>query len=138
MSWWTQAVNLRCGQWSFPAPRGLAQSGQLALLRLVQRLDVAGTEGARAVPLDELEEQGAAHVHGLREDLEHQAPVVAVDQHTQLAQGGDVHVLRGQPVAHDVVVAGRGGRETDPTTAEGAYRADDVTGTEGEVLHARA
>ena len=52
--------------------------GLLALDRLEQRFEVALAEGARAVPLDHLEEERRPVLRRLREDLEQVAVLVAV------------------------------------------------------------
>src|SRR6185295_17830071 len=58
----------------------------LALDRLEQGLEVALAEAAGAVALDDLEEDRRAVADRLREDLEHVALVVAVDQDAEAAQ----------------------------------------------------
>src|SRR3954466_4159725 len=58
----------------------------LALDRLEQGLEVALSETERAVPLDELEEDGRPVAGGLGEDLQQVAVLVAVDQDPALLQ----------------------------------------------------
>src|SRR3954464_217290 len=58
----------------------------LPLDRLEQRLEVALAEAERAVPLDELEEQGRAVADRLGEDLQQVAVLVAVDEDAALLQ----------------------------------------------------
>src|SRR5271170_54954 len=58
----------------------------LTLDRFKQRLEVAFSETAAALALDNLEKQRRAVFHRLGEDLQHVPLVVAIDQNTQLFQ----------------------------------------------------
>src|ERR671933_693016 len=116
----------------------VAALGLLALDRLEQRLEVAVAEAARAVALDDLEEDRRAVADRLREDLEEVALVVAVDQDALLAQVGELlddlwHARR------DLVVVGLGDREElDASAAHLGDRADDVARRHRDVLGAGA
>src|SRR6266700_8427650 len=75
----------------------------LLVERLVKGPDVAAAEGARAPAFDELEEERAALVRGVAEDLEELPPLVAVGEHVHFPQyvdrGGDrAHPARQRPV----------------------------------------
>src|ERR687885_1070182 len=104
----------------------VAALGLLALDRLEQRLEVAVAEAARAVALDDLEEDRRAVADGLGEDLQEVALVVAVDEDALLAEVGelldDLWDARG-----NLVVVGLGDREElDPALAQRRDGADDV------------
>src|SRR6476620_11804600 len=63
----------------------------LALDRLEERLEVALAEAERAVPLDELEEDGRPVAERLGEDLQQVAVLVAVDEDLALLELLDRH-----------------------------------------------
>src|SRR3990170_6739987 len=77
------------------AAGGLMRRSEVAALLLLaldgfeQRLEVAAPEAPRAVPLDDLEEEGRAVLHRLGEDLEQVALLVAVGLDAQLLE--EVH-----------------------------------------------
>src|SRR3954451_16651667 len=93
-----------CAAWPAGRPSPCSASevpprGLLALDRLEQRLEVALAEAARAVPLDQLEEDRRTVTERLREHLQQVALVVAVDQDAEPAQildrlGDLAHALR--------------------------------------------
>src|SRR5919107_4414995 len=82
----------------------------LALDRLEQRLEVAVAEAARAVALDDLEEDRRAVADRLGEDLQQVALVVAVDEDALLAQVGELVDDLGHP-RRDLLVVGVGDRQ---------------------------
>src|SRR5919106_6360321 len=71
---------------------------------LEQGLEVTFAEAARAVALDDLEEDRGPVADRLREDLEQVALVVAVDQDAEPAQVVDPLVDLADPLGHVVVV----------------------------------
>src|SRR3954452_11135870 len=77
----------------------------LALDRLEERLEVALAEAACAVALDDLEEDGRAVADRLREDLQHVALVVAVDEDAEPAQVLQALLDLADPL-RDVLVVG--------------------------------
>src|ERR1700750_1855800 len=94
----------------------------LALDGLEQRLEVAVAEAARAVALDDLEEDRRAVADRLREDLQQVALVVAVDEDALLAQVGELLDDLGD-ARGDLVVVGLGDRqELDGALAQGGDR----------------
>src|SRR5690349_22571492 len=102
----------------------VAALGLLALDRLEQRLEVAVAEAARAVALDDLEEDRRPVADRLREDLQQVALVVAVDEDALLAQVRELLDDLGHP-RRDLVVVGLGDREElDPAPAQRRDRAD--------------
>src|SRR5919108_3956487 len=82
----------------------------LALDRLEQRLEVAVAEAARAVALDDLEEDRRAVADRLREDLQQVALVVAVDEDALLAQVGELLDDLGHARGH-LLIVGLGDRQ---------------------------
>src|SRR3954464_15518510 len=93
-----------------PSPRSASEvppRGLLALDRLEQGLEVALAEAARAVPLDQLEEDRRAVAERLGEHLEQVALVVAVDEDSQPAQVVDRLGYLAHP-ARQLVVVGVG------------------------------
>src|SRR5919106_6983396 len=97
----------------------------LALDRLEQGLEVALAEAARAVALDDLEEQRRPVADGLGEDLQEVALVVAVDEDALLAQIRELLDDLGDARGHVLVVGRRDGEELDAAAAHLGDRADD-------------
>src|SRR3954447_26833935 len=83
----------------------------LSLDRLEQRLEVSLPEAARAMALDDLQEDRRPVAERLREDLQQVALVVAVDEDAQAPQVLDGLVDRADPRRHAVVVGVRGAQE---------------------------
>src|SRR6478672_1540859 len=112
----------------------------LALDRLEERLEVALAESERAVPLDELEEDGRAVAERLGEDLQQVAVLVAVDEELALLQLLDRHADVADPLAQlgVLVVAVGGVEELDAVGPQGVDRGEDVVRRDGEVLGAGA
>src|SRR3712207_2426511 len=73
-----------------PSVSEVAAEGLLTLDRLEQRLEVAVAEAARAVALDDLEEDRRPVADRLREDLQQVALVVAVDEDAEPLEVLDV------------------------------------------------
>src|SRR5262245_13790592 len=78
--------------------------GLLALDGLEQGLEVALTEAARAVPLDDLEEQRRPILHRLGEDLQQVPLVVPVHEDAQFGQFLAVLIDLADPLREHVVV----------------------------------
>ena len=76
----------------------------LTLDRLEEGLEVALSEAAGAVALDDLEEHGRPVARGLGEDLQQVALVVAVDQDPEPAQVLDVLLDLADPLRDLLVV----------------------------------
>jgi non-specific serine/threonine protein kinase len=112
----------------------------LALDRLEEGLEVALAEAERAVPLDELEEDGRPVADRLGEDLQQVAVLVAVDQDAALAQFLDGNPDLADPLPqHRVgVVRVRRDEELDAAGAQRVHASADVGRGERQVLHARA
>src|SRR5579875_399544 len=89
----------------------VAAPGLFAFDRLEQGLEVPLAEAHRAVPLDQLVEDRRAVFHGLGEDLQQVAVLVAVGEDAQLPQLLERHTGVADPVAEVVVVAVRGVEE---------------------------
>src|SRR6476469_826509 len=90
---------------SLVAPAAGSEVAALVLLafdRLEERLEVALAEAERAVPLDELEEDGRAVAERLGEDLQQVAVLVAVDEDAATLQ-----LLDGDPDLTDPSAEGR-------------------------------
>src|SRR3954471_19908878 len=108
----------------------------LALDRLEQRLEVAHAEAARAVALDDLEEEGRPVLDGPREDLKKVALLVPVGLHAEVFQ----HVHWDADVTHAVgerrVVLVRHPEELDAVLAQLPHRSDDVLRPQRDVLTA--
>src|SRR5690349_5510825 len=115
----------------------VAALGLLALDGLEQGLEVAVAEAARAVALDDLEEQRGAVAGRLREDLQQVALVVAVDEDALLLEVGQLALDLGHADDDVLVVGGRDRDELDAAAAHLGDRADDVTRGDGDVLRAR-
>src|SRR6478752_5383976 len=112
----------------------------LALDRLEEGLEVALPEAERAMPLDELEEDGRAVAEGLREDLQEVAVLVAVDEDAATLQLLDRDPDLTDPSAEGrVLVVGVGSaEELDTVVPQCIHGLEDVVGRDGEVLRARA
>src|SRR5438094_7069536 len=88
-------------------PSQRSAAGLLAFDRLEQRLEVALAETARPVPLDDLEEQRRPIGHRLRENLQHVALIVAVDEDAQLGQLLEILLDRPDALRQRLVVRWR-------------------------------
>ena len=123
-------------------PRGsLLEVPALCLLafdRLEQRLEVADPEAARAVPLDDLEEERRAVLDGPGEDLEEVALLVPVGLDAELLERVDRDPDVADAVGQRGVVLVRQPEELDAVVAELADGRDDVLGPQRDVLAARA
>src|SRR5688500_8819810 len=107
------------------APRARARSRSqvaalllLALDGLEQRLEVAHAEAARAVALDDLEEEGRPILDRAGEDLEQVALLVAVGLDTQLLQRVHRHAHVADPLGQRGVVLVRHAQELDSVLAQ--------------------
>src|SRR5919108_4704871 len=109
-----------------------------ALDGLEQCLEVALSEAAGAVALNDLEEDGGPVADRLREDLEQVALVVAVDLDAEPAQVVDLLVDLADPLWHVVVVLLRDVQELDAAFAQLGHAAHDVARGHRDVLSARA
>src|SRR5712691_1727895 len=110
--------------------------GLLALDRLEQRLEVADTEAARTVPLDDLEEEGRAILDRSREDLEEVALLVAVGLDAELLERLDRHPDVADSFAQRRVVLMRQAEELDPALVQLPDGPDDVLAPQSDVLAA--
>src|SRR4029079_15780190 len=97
-------------------------------------LEVADAEAARAVPLDDLEEERRAVLDGPGEDLEEVALLVAVGLDAQLLEGRNRDADVADAVGQRRVVLVRQAEELDAVLAQLADRRDDVLRPEGDVL----
>src|SRR4051794_10346911 len=107
-----------------------------ALDGLEERLEVALAEAARAVALDDLEEDGRAVADRLREDLQHVALVVAVDEDAESAQVLQALLDLADPLRDVLVVGLRHGQELDAAPAQLGHGLHDVPRRDGDVLRA--
>src|SRR5262245_2762766 len=98
----------------------------LALDRLEQGLEVALAEAAGAVALDDLEEHRRTVADRLREDLQHVALVVAVDEDAEAPQVLELLLDLADPLRHVLVVRVRHVEELDPALAHLCERAHRV------------
>ena len=81
------------------APRlEVAAPSLLDLDRLEERLEVADAEAARAVALDDLEEEGRPILHGAGEDLEQVALLVAIGLDAELLERVHRHADVADPI----------------------------------------
>src|SRR6478736_1280070 len=124
---------------SLVSPRAGSEVAALVLLALdglEERLEVALAEAERAVPLDELEEDGRAVAERLGEDLQQVAVLVAVDEDLALLQLLDRYADVADALAElgVLVVAVGGVEELDAVGPQGVDRGEDVVGRDGEVL----
>src|SRR3989304_4599793 len=92
----------------------------LALEGLEEGLEVADPEAARAVPVDDFEEEGRAILHRLGEDLEEIALLVAVGLDAELLEGVHGHASVADPFGLRGVVLVRQGGGTGPRGPPGA------------------
>ena len=69
-----------------PLSLEIAPQGLFSLDRLEQCLEIAFSKPARAVPLDDLEEERRPVLGGLREDLQQVSLLVAVGEDAQASQ----------------------------------------------------
>src|SRR3954451_18795043 len=106
----------------------------LALDRLEECLEVPLAEAARAVALDDLEEDRRPVADRLREDLQQVALVVAVDQDAEPAEVRQVLLDLADPLRHVVVVLLGDLEELDALLGEGRDAADDVARGDRDVL----
>ena len=110
----------------------------LALDRLEERLEVALAEAARAVALDDLEEDRRPVAERLREDLQQVALVVAVDEDAEPAQVVERLVDLADALGQLRVVGVRRAQERDAARRQLGDRRDDVRRRDRDVLDARA
>src|SRR5437016_9327735 len=96
----------------------------LALDRFEQRFEVPFAEAARAVPLDDLEEQRGAVLDRLGEDLQEVTFIVAVHEDAQLAELAEILVDLADARRQHVVVRLRHAEEGDIVGAQVAHRLD--------------
>src|SRR4051794_29201992 len=132
-----------CAAWPAGRPSPCSASevpprGLLALDRLEQRLEVALAEAARAVPLDQLEEDRRAVAERLGEDLEQVALVVAVDQDAEPAQIVERLVDVAHAAGHVGVVRVGRAQELDAIRGERLDGLHDVACRQRDVLRAGA
>src|SRR5262249_45668822 len=125
------AVGCRAGQRSEIAPASL-----LDLDRLEQRLEVADAEAARAVALDDLEEERRPVLDRPGEDLEEVALLVAVGLDAELLQRLDRDADVADPIDKLLVVGVGHAEELDAEAAQRPDRPDDVLGPQRDVLGA--
>src|SRR5687768_5319062 len=110
-SWHTRRARTACHGCMIAAGRAdprseVAAALLLALDRLEQGLEVALAEAERAVALDELEEDRRAVLHGLGEDLQQVAVLVAVHQDPPGLELGDRRADLADPLDERLVVVG--------------------------------
>src|SRR6187200_772042 len=110
----------------------------LALDGLEQRLEVAVAEAARAVALDDLEEDRRAVADRLGEDLQQVALVVAVDEDPEPLEVLEVLGDLADAVRRLVVVRVGRVEELDAARLELLDGLDDVARGDRDVLRARA
>src|SRR5689334_23144283 len=108
----------------------------LSLDRLEQRLEVADAEPARAVALDDLEEEGGAVLDRPREDLEQIALLVTVGLDTELLERIDRDADVADAVGQCRVVLVRQAEELDTVLPELPDGRHDVLGAQRDVLAA--
>src|SRR3954471_10449786 len=107
-----------------------------ALDRLEEGLEVALAEAQRAVPLDELEEDGRPVAERLGEDLQQVAVLVAVDEDLALLQLLDRHAYVADALTQLGVLVVAVGRveELDAVGPQRVHGGQDVVGRDGQVL----
>src|SRR5258706_9499015 len=102
--------------------------------RLEQCLEVADAEAARAMALDDLEEERWAILDRAGEDLEEVALLVAIGLDAQLFEGRDRHANVADAVGEGLVVGVGHAEELDAVLAQLPDGADDVLGAQRDVL----
>src|SRR5215207_3936739 len=110
----------------------------LTFNRFKERLDISATEAARAFALNNLHERSRARVQRFGEDLKHRAPLVLIDENTQLTKRLLLDVVQFPYALFHRLVVGVGSIEK--LDAIGAQRADgphNVTREQRDVLCAR-
>src|SRR5262245_57227188 len=120
-----------------PLALEIAPQGLLAFDRLEQCLEIAFSKPARAVALDDLEEERRPILRGLREDLKQVPLLVAVGEDAQATKVLVVHVDLAHAILQVVVVRGRSPEEPQPALLEPLHRANDVVRGHCHVLHSR-
>src|SRR6202040_3339820 len=100
--------------------------------------EVAFTEAAGAVALDDLEEDRRPVAERGSEDLEQVALVVAVGENPEPAELGERLIELPQALRHLVAVALGGAQEPDPACPQSVHRTYDVAGRQRDVLGAGA
>jgi hypothetical protein len=111
--------------------------GLLTLDGLEQGLEVADAEAARAVALDDLEEERRAVLDRAGEDLQEVALLVAVGFDAQLLERVDRHADVADAVGQAGVVLVRQAEELDAVVTQATDGADDVVGPQRDVLRPR-
>src|SRR5215203_4348201 len=92
--------------------------------RFKERLDISAAEAARAFALDNLHERSRARVQRFGEDLKHRAPLVLIDENTQLTKRLLLDVVQFPDAFFQRLVVGVGSIEK--LDATGAQRADGL------------
>src|SRR5207344_1911169 len=115
----------------------IAPQGLLSLDRFEQCLEIAFSKPARAVALDDLEEERRPILRGLREDLKQVPLLVAVGEDAQTTKVVVLHVDLADAFLQVLVVRGRSLEEPQPALFELLHRADDVVRGQRHVLHSR-
>src|SRR5690348_3706745 len=95
----------------------IAAPGLFALDRFEQGFEVPLAETAASLALDDFVEERRAVLDGAREDLEHVALIVAIDQNAELAQFVDWFVDLADPGLQVLVVRRRDAQEVDTLAA---------------------
>src|SRR5436853_1967329 len=110
----------------------------LALDGFKECFDVAATKPPRALSLNDLVKEGRPWMHRLAKDLQKIAPLVAVNENAQAAQG--LNLFRDVTDAgfEMIIISAGRRRELDASLAECPDRGDDVVGQEGDMMHATA
>src|SRR5262245_63397256 len=103
-------------------PLEVSSAGLFDLDRLEQRLEVADTEAARTVPLDDLEEERRAVLDRAGEDLEEVALLVAVGLDPELLERRHRHPDVADTVGEGLVVGVRHPQELDAVLAQRSDR----------------
>src|SRR5204863_9184176 len=127
----------RCSYYRMTHHSEVAALFLLTLDRLEECLEVADAETARAVALDDLEEEGRTVLDGTGEDLEEIALLVAVGLDAELLERVDGHADVADPVGQRRVILVREPQELDPGVAQPADARRDVLGPQRDVLAAR-
>ncbi len=101
-----------------------------------ERLEVAFAEGACAAALDDLEEKRRAVLHRLRENLEHVAIVIAIDEYPQPFQFLDRLIDCANPILQLAIIGTRHAQKFHTLIRKLGHGFDDIPRGKRNVLHA--